>query len=138
MRFASGYFTRKFRQWPPRKKAPSGPATRSSPRSRSSATRRATACAGNAQASISRYDAVGRYASPALATSCSATPGVVSRTSPAATSAAMASQNCASQPRVRSEEHTSELQSRLHLVCRLLLEKKKKKRKKRTEELEHN
>src|SRR2546422_7851542 len=27
--------------------------------------------------------------------------------------------------RVRSEEHTSELQSRLHLVCRLLLEKKK-------------
>src|SRR2546429_976204 len=29
--------------------------------------------------------------------------------------------------RERSEEHTSELQSRLHLVCRLLLEKKKKK-----------
>src|SRR2546422_8602414 len=29
--------------------------------------------------------------------------------------------------RPRSEEHTSELQSRLHLVCRLLLEKKKKK-----------
>src|SRR2546422_2375418 len=30
------------------------------------------------------------------------------------------------QPRLRrSEEHTSELQSRLHLVCRLLLEKKK-------------
>src|SRR2546422_4254533 len=28
----------------------------------------------------------------------------------------------------RSEEHTSELQSRLHLVCRLLLEKKKKKK----------
>src|SRR2546429_4729949 len=28
--------------------------------------------------------------------------------------------------RTRSEEHTSELQSRLHLVCRLLLEKKKK------------
>src|SRR2546429_7224500 len=27
---------------------------------------------------------------------------------------------------LRSEEHTSELQSRLHLVCRLLLEKKKK------------
>src|SRR2546422_3193586 len=31
----------------------------------------------------------------------------------------------------RSEEHTSELQSRLHLVCRLLLEKKKKHKKKR-------
>src|SRR5438309_5849117 len=29
--------------------------------------------------------------------------------------------------RVRSEEHTSELQSQFHLVCRLLLEKKKKK-----------
>src|SRR2546422_7279143 len=32
----------------------------------------------------------------------------------------------------RSEEHTSELQSRLHLVCRLLLEKKKKKSDNRT------
>src|SRR5438105_9857423 len=31
----------------------------------------------------------------------------------------------------RSEEHTSELQSRVDLVCRLLLEKKKKKKKKR-------
>src|SRR5687768_17902582 len=29
-------------------------------------------------------------------------------------------------PECRSEEHTSELQSRLHLVCRLLLEKKKR------------
>src|SRR2546429_4406151 len=32
----------------------------------------------------------------------------------------------------RSEEHTSELQSRLHLVCRLLLEKKKKKKHERS------
>src|SRR5690554_7461325 len=32
----------------------------------------------------------------------------------------------------RSEEHTSELQSRPHLVCRLLLEKKKKKTKTQT------
>src|SRR2546422_6421929 len=32
-------------------------------------------------------------------------------------------------PSSRSEEHTSELQSRLHLVCRLLLEKKKKNKK---------
>src|SRR5437899_6677851 len=32
--------------------------------------------------------------------------------------------------RSRSEEHTSELQSLRHLVCRLLLEKKKKKKKK--------
>src|SRR2546422_1845939 len=36
---------------------------------------------------------------------------------------------CSSSLALRSEEHTSELQSRLHLVCRLLLEKKKKKRK---------
>src|SRR2546422_5045938 len=34
--------------------------------------------------------------------------------------------NESSPPDHRSEEHTSELQSRLHLVCRLLLEKKKK------------
>src|SRR3989449_3537339 len=34
----------------------------------------------------------------------------------------------------RSEEHTSELQSRLHLVCRLLLEKKKKKERLRLED----
>src|SRR5207253_7614617 len=32
------------------------------------------------------------------------------------------------EPRYRSEEHTSELQSRGHLVCRLLLEKKKRTR----------
>src|SRR5438309_8399721 len=32
-------------------------------------------------------------------------------------------------PSARSEEHTSELQSQFHLVCRLLLEKKKKKQK---------
>src|SRR2546422_4820311 len=32
----------------------------------------------------------------------------------------------ATSPAPRSEEHTSELQSRLHLVCRLLLEKKKR------------
>src|SRR2546422_6357439 len=34
----------------------------------------------------------------------------------------------------RSEEHTSELQSRLHLVCRLLLEKKKRKQPKQQKE----
>src|SRR5205809_3795889 len=39
----------------------------------------------------------------------------------------------------RSEEHTSELQSRLHLVCRLLLEKKKKKKKTKTkQQKKHN
>src|SRR5689334_9509483 len=35
----------------------------------------------------------------------------------------------AENPAARSEEHTSELQSQFHLVCRLLLEKKKKKKK---------
>src|SRR3712207_8763341 len=35
-------------------------------------------------------------------------------------------QTIAGQPAGRSEEHTSELQSRQYLVCRLLLEKKKK------------
>src|SRR5947209_10264671 len=37
----------------------------------------------------------------------------------------------------RSEEHTSELQSRQYLVCRLLLEKKKKKKKKITQDNVH-
>src|SRR5690625_6793479 len=49
---------------------------------------------------------------------------VGSRTQPVATTAAAA----------RSEEHTSELQSRGHLVCRLLLEKKKKRIRKRCHE----
>src|SRR5690349_22132326 len=38
----------------------------------------------------------------------------------------------------RSEEHTSELQSRRDLVCRLLLEKKKKKKKKKIREVKKN
>src|SRR5438309_11244105 len=38
---------------------------------------------------------------------------------------------CPCIPAMRSEEHTSELQSQFHLVCRLLLEKKKKKKKKK-------
>src|SRR5436305_10898132 len=40
---------------------------------------------------------------------------------------AMAAASRAIALQIRSEEHTSELQSRPHLVCRLLLEKKKKK-----------
>src|SRR5687768_15561085 len=36
------------------------------------------------------------------------------------------SESMTDMPHLRSEEHTSELQSRLHLVCRLLLEKKKR------------
>src|SRR2546429_3007937 len=43
----------------------------------------------------------------------------------AAAKAARMKPAAAPAPAQRSEEHTSELQSRLHLVCRLLLEKKK-------------
>src|SRR2546429_6795606 len=54
----------------------------------------------------------------------------------ASSSSSQISPSCATHPtaspgldrKMRSEEHTSELQSRLHLVCRLLLEKKKKKK----------
>src|SRR5947209_17164378 len=42
-----------------------------------------------------------------------------------------APRRCKSCSRRRSEEHTSELQSRQYLVCRLLLEKKKKKKNKK-------
>src|SRR2546422_3609989 len=45
---------------------------------------------------------------------------------PRAGRAARRAHPAAARIRSRSEEHTSELQSRLHLVCRLLLEKKKK------------
>src|SRR5689334_24668596 len=38
----------------------------------------------------------------------------------------------------RSEEHTSELQSQFHLVCRLLLEKKKKKKQKKKKKKKKN
>src|SRR5260370_28677012 len=40
--------------------------------------------------------------------------------------------------KVRSEEHTSELQSHLNLVCRLLLEKKKKKKNKQHQQRTHS
>ena len=39
---------------------------------------------------------------------------------------------------IRSEEHTSELQSRLHLVCRLLLEKKKQQTKQKQKQYNNN
>src|SRR2546422_8287706 len=46
-------------------------------------------------------------------------------TSPAGSKVEWNSPEVVTNPDGRSEEHTSELQSRLHLVCRLLLEKKK-------------
>src|SRR2546429_5690314 len=60
--------------------------------------------------------------------SSSTTPSTPSPTCPAAPPAISPKRwaRSASRPAdLRSEEHTSELQSRLHLVCRLLLEKKK-------------
>src|SRR5437016_9003975 len=45
---------------------------------------------------------------------------------------------CARRSRVRSEEHTSELQSLTNLVCRLLLEKKKNKNKAQPDDLKHS
>src|SRR2546422_5854255 len=57
---------------------------------------------------------------PPSITSLPAPPKSRSLPSPPRISSAPMSAPC------RSEEHTSELQSRLHLVCRLLLEKKKK------------
>src|SRR2546422_2951235 len=57
----------------------------------------------------------------------SGAPGVcVTQTPGAAQPASFMQPLSASFEQRRSEEHTSELQSRLHLVCRLLLEKKKK------------
>src|SRR5438445_6006447 len=65
-----------------------------------------------------RSDALARLRRP-----CSAVPTPRSRTSPSLQQALCRSLK----ERARSEEHTSELQSRQYLVCRLLLEKKKHK-----------
>src|SRR5258707_15624478 len=55
-----------------------------------------------------------------------ATPRASCRIPPRATPKRCRPQNAPEARGVRSEEHTSELQSRQYLVCRLLLEKKKK------------
>src|SRR2546422_8579983 len=67
-----------------------------------------------------------RAALIALAMMARATLGFLSRNSPSASFTTVFTMPSTSElPSLRSEEHTSELQSRLHLVCRLLLEKKK-------------
>src|SRR2546422_2902542 len=73
---------------------------------------------------------------PTCTTASRSTPGSTCRASPACRSPAPPHSSCHAKSSCttcgatlgpsRSEEHTSELQSRLHLVCRLLLEKKKK------------
>src|SRR2546422_7695887 len=77
---------------------------------------------------LSLHDAL-----PISKTSCHAThsspPCLPSSRSPRGATWSRCGSKCGEETgrRWRSEEHTSELQSRLHLVCRLLLEKKKKK-----------
>src|SRR5258708_32064578 len=59
-------------------------------------------------------------------TSCPATPAMVRRCSASSPPSSCLRRSCCSTASSkRSEEHTSELQSPDHLVCRLLLEKKK-------------
>src|SRR2546430_7089864 len=53
------------------------------------------------------------------------TPGYANTTANAAPAVAVGPSQTVSLPEIRSEEHTSELQSQSNLVCRLLLEKKK-------------
>src|SRR4051794_41425882 len=61
-----------------------------------------------------------RNAAPLVGTGTRTIP----RAGPAAALSALARPRANSSPSLRSEEHTSELQSPVHLVCRLLLEKK--------------
>src|SRR5687768_17906793 len=64
---------------------------------------------------------------PASSSSYAASPSWPSRSPSAFVTARCLLPQATIHGTARSEEHTSELQSRLHLVCRLLLEKKKKK-----------
>src|SRR5947208_7069762 len=76
-----------------------------------------------------KYEFYGRV-QPAGATAAApapAAPGPKKTEGNTAPNAAPGTQPTRCCPRSRSEEHTSELQSPDHLVCRLLLEKKKKK-----------
>src|SRR6266581_622963 len=81
-----------------------------------------------------------RRAASSRSTPCSARSGVGKATRPGSCSSNKRSR-CAARSRARSsrsEEHTSELQSPVHLVCRLLLEKKKKKKKQTISEKKKN
>src|SRR4051812_49950676 len=76
------------------------------------------------------YTTLFRSGGTCRSTRCSATSTTTARASRSATSTATGtrtscSSTSAGPPALRSEEHTSELQSHVNLVCRLLLEKKK-------------
>src|SRR2546422_1068002 len=88
--------------------------TRNAPRSPRSASRDRTSAA-DSRASAALYSSTSPASSPPNGNSAN-TEYTTAETSTALRGVPRAS---------RSEEHTSELQSRLHLVCRLLLEKKK-------------
>src|SRR5699024_11697328 len=74
--------------------------------------------------------------SPSRPTDPSSRPSPRSRMSPASTTST-SSRLSGSSKSMRSEEHTSELQSRFDLVCRLLLEKKNHTRRHRTQKNHH-
>src|SRR3712207_7544066 len=67
------------------------------------------------------YTTLFRSGSPACRRWC----GSASSCSSTSARCCSAARGCSRRPEERSEEHTSELQSRQYLVCRLLLEKKK-------------
>src|SRR2546429_10017728 len=73
---------------------------------------------------LSLHDALPICGSAAAAFPCSSRRRGCRAGPPATSRAAGAAGRTGRTGRWRSEEHTSELQSRLHLVCRLLLEKK--------------
>src|SRR3712207_8846775 len=76
---------------------------------------------------LSLHDALPIYGTPRppAPPRCRASPRARRSRSRAARTAARRTPPAAAAPAPRSEEHTSELQSRQYLVCRLLLEKKK-------------
>src|SRR2546422_7589880 len=78
---------------------------------------------------LSLHDALPISAPTSTSSAPSRRPRTRSPMKPGSTACSGRSSNAAFRPSRRSEEHTSELQSRLHLVCRLLLEKKKKEKK---------
>src|SRR5205814_8030032 len=75
---------------------------------------------------LSLHDALPIASTPWRAWARSREPASIARSAPARNQNGLPVTATASTSR-RSEEHTSELQSLRHLVCRLLLEKKKKK-----------
>src|SRR3989449_8193682 len=83
-------------------------------------------------ATRTRCTYAGRYQPPRMSssrvhTTLTGTPAFLATTTASTTKSDWGFARRPNPPPRRSEEHTSELQSRLHLVCRLLLEKKKKK-----------